>query len=576
MDGMPAENSWEGATYVAFGGPRSARGPRRRAPLDPHRGLTEGSFAGTGVGCADVNGDGIDDVLIGAWAYEYAGRPAGTAARGGAPTSCPAARASLGTTIDLGTLGARGFGSSARQGRVRPPRLRGHRRRRRQRRRREDIAVMANTADTTDVTPARSTTASSLWSRASRRHAVDVSKPVSCSPIDGASRVVRGPVRSDDRSRRAGDVNGDDVRRHRRSAPTQRRPSAALPRRARRSPSAARTAAGSTSRRRRSLFAVGGAFAGHRLGIAIAGAGDVNDDGLDDLVSAPTAPRRPTATRPTSSTAPRRRAARSAARHRGARRRRLPDPRRPRRSTGYGIARSGDVNGDGLDDVAVGGYGARRRAGAGAGLGWIVRGVAIPRRSGARHGARPGQPQPTHAHARARRLGPSAARGSRARPRGALRPRGRRGRRRRRQRRRRRRVRLGLRVAPRPRPGGRGRGRAAAGVRPSAPASPTPRRPIRRAPRRRRRRPRSRRPEPDTATAGAAVAPLRSGTAAAASRSSVLRAGVRGCCRGRSRCALRAGEVRGTLSASEARRKAVQFMLQRGAAHLRVLRGTAC
>ena len=81
----PVTNSWEGAAYISWGRPDfggedlAALGHSTRL-----EGSSPGAFAGTtGVGCADVNGDGLDDVLVGAWAYEYPGRPSGTAASRG-------------------------------------------------------------------------------------------------------------------------------------------------------------------------------------------------------------------------------------------------------------------------------------------------------------------------------------------------------------------------------------------------------------------------------------------------------------------------------------------------------------
>ena len=92
---IPATNSWEGAAYVTFGAPDfggdDLAAPARSVLLE---GRNEGSFAGTGVGCADVNGDGFDDVLVGAWAYEYPGRPPASPRRAGARTSFSAPRRS--------------------------------------------------------------------------------------------------------------------------------------------------------------------------------------------------------------------------------------------------------------------------------------------------------------------------------------------------------------------------------------------------------------------------------------------------------------------------------------------------
>ena len=137
---------------MTFGGP--AFGGEDLAPVRRSirlEGSAEGSFAGTGVGCADVNGDGVDDVLVGAWAYEYPGRPAGTAAsRGRAYVVFGGAALRSEPTIDLGALGARGFvivGPDTPEydhlgyAVTRIGDLNGDGR--------EEIAVMANTGDTT-------------------------------------------------------------------------------------------------------------------------------------------------------------------------------------------------------------------------------------------------------------------------------------------------------------------------------------------------------------------------------------------------------------------------------------------
>jgi FG-GAP repeat protein len=381
---IPATNSWEGAAYVTFGGP--AFGGDDLAGLSQSirlEGRSEGSFAGTGVGCADVNGDGIDDVLVGAWAYEYPGRPGGiAAARGRAYVVFGSAALRGQPTIDLGALGAAGFVIEAPDAPeydhlgyqvVGVGDLTGDGR--------DEIAVMANTGDTTDATPAR-TNNGIVWIVPGQTAAarVDVSTPGAVlARIDGASPgSAASPFGQMIGLAGLGDVDGDgtgDVGIGTYTATAFGRTTA----------SGAAFAISGTTRGRVDLaaptsylFAVGGAFAGHRLGIAIDGAGDVNDDGLADLVIG------------ADSTA----AANSDAAYvvYGSRTRAAgtlldsatlgADGYRIRggvgSSAGFGVAGIGDANGDGSDDIALGAYGEDTAAGSGSGAGWIVYGVADP------------------------------------------------------------------------------------------------------------------------------------------------------------------------------------------------------
>jgi hypothetical protein len=381
---IPATNSWEGAAYVTFGGP--AFGGEDLAGLAHSirlEGRSEGSFAGTGVGCADVNGDGRDDVLVGAWAYEYPGRPSGiAAARGRAYVvfGSPALRSQ--STIDLGALGADGFvieapdlpeydhlgyqvvgvGDLTGDGR-------------------DEIAVMANTSDTTDATPAR-TNNGIVWvvpgqSAAAR---VDVSEPGAVlARIDGASPgSTASPFGQMIGLAALGDVNGDgtgDIGIGTYTATVFGRTTAS---------GAAFAVSGATRGRvdlanpASYLFAVGGAFAGHRLGIAIDGAGDVNGDDVADLVigADSTAAANSDAayvvygstTRAAGTLLDSATLGTDGYRIRGA----------TGSSSGFGVAGIGDADGDGHDDVAIGGYGIDGTAGSGSGAGWIVYGVADP------------------------------------------------------------------------------------------------------------------------------------------------------------------------------------------------------
>ena len=378
---IPATNSWEGAAYVTFGGPafggEDLAGVERSIRLE---GSAEGSFAGTGVGCADVNGDGVDDVLVGAWAYEYPGRPAGTAAsRGRAYVVFGGSALRSQPTIDLGALGAAGFvivGPDSPEydhlgyAVTRVGDLNGDGR--------EDIAVMANTGDTTGprtnngivwVVPGQTGVASVDVSRAGAVLArIDGASPGSSVAPFGQMIGLDG----------VGDVNGDGV-------PDIGIGTYTAMAFGRTTASGAAFAISGTNRGQVDLassssylFAVGGAFAGHRLGIAIDGAGDVNGDGLADLVigaDSTAAANSDAAYVVYGSPA---RARRNAARQRGAGRRWLPDPRwrrrvdrlrrgrdrrrerrRPRRRRGRRLCRR-----------------PRRRSGAGSG--WIVSGVADP------------------------------------------------------------------------------------------------------------------------------------------------------------------------------------------------------
>ena len=279
----PATQSWEGATYVAFGGPRFGS-TDLASPVAGRtiriEGEKERAQTGTGVGCAgDVNGDGIDDLLIGAWAYEYDGRPAGiNAPRGAAYVVFGAKDLPNAGPLDLKLLGTRGYrivapdkveydhfgyqvtgvGDVDADGK-------------------DDIAVFANTADSTDVTPVRSSAGRVYLlpgkATTSAQDAGTSTLATIVAPSSGRLSVVTP----------GGDVDGDGVADLAIGAYT----AVAFNR------STASGAAYVVSGTKRGLidldvpassaFAVGGAFAGHRLGIGMAGIGDVNGDGFDDL-----------------------------------------------------------------------------------------------------------------------------------------------------------------------------------------------------------------------------------------------------------------------------------------------------